>query len=44
MPGTVSFRAQKDLRLKFIHRFAVPEDKLVDAVREVLQRHGVTWE
>jgi histidyl-tRNA synthetase len=25
-------------------QFAVPEDKLVDAVREVLQRHGVTWE
>ncbi len=25
-------------------QFAVPEEKLVDAVREVLQRHGVTWE
>jgi histidyl-tRNA synthetase len=25
-------------------QFAVSEDKLVDAVREVLQRHGVTWE
>jgi histidyl-tRNA synthetase len=25
-------------------QFAVPEDKLVDAVRGVLQRHGVTWE
>ena len=24
-------------------QFAVPEDKLVDAVREVLARHGVTW-
>jgi histidyl-tRNA synthetase len=22
---------------------AVPEDKLVEAVREVLERHGVTW-
>jgi histidyl-tRNA synthetase len=25
-------------------QFAVPQDKLVDAVREVLQRHGVSWE
>jgi histidyl-tRNA synthetase len=25
-------------------QFAVPEDKLVDAVREVLARHGVTWD
>src|SRR5262245_3015786 len=25
-------------------QFAVREDKLVDAVREVLQRHGVSWE
>jgi histidyl-tRNA synthetase len=25
-------------------QFAVPEDKLVDAVREVLARHGVRWE
>jgi histidyl-tRNA synthetase len=25
-------------------QFAVPEDKFVDAVREVLQRHGVSWE
>jgi histidyl-tRNA synthetase len=25
-------------------QFAVPEDKLVEAVREVLQRHGVSWE
>jgi histidyl-tRNA synthetase len=25
-------------------QFAIPEDKLVDAVREVLQRHGVNWE
>jgi len=25
-------------------QFAVPEDKLVDAVREVLVRHGVRWE
>ena len=25
-------------------QFAVSEEKLVDAVREVLQRHGVTWE
>ena len=24
-------------------QFAVPEDQLVDAVREVLARHGVTW-
>jgi histidyl-tRNA synthetase len=24
-------------------QFAVPEDKLVDAVRDVLARHGVTW-
>jgi histidyl-tRNA synthetase len=24
-------------------QFAVPEDKLVEAVREVLARHGVTW-
>jgi len=24
-------------------QFAVPEDKLVDAVREVLARHAVTW-
>jgi len=24
-------------------QFAVPEDKLVDAVREVLARHDVTW-
>ena len=24
-------------------QFAIPEDKLVDAVREVLQRHGVAW-
>ncbi len=24
-------------------QFAVPEDKLVDAVRQVLARHGVTW-
>jgi histidyl-tRNA synthetase len=25
-------------------QFAIPEDRLIDAVREVLQRHGVTWE
>ena len=25
-------------------QFAVPEEKLVDAVREVLARHGVAWE
>jgi len=25
-------------------QFAVPEAKLIDAVREVLQRHGVKWE
>jgi len=25
-------------------QFAVSEDKLIDAVREVLARHGVTWE
>jgi histidyl-tRNA synthetase len=25
-------------------QFAVPEDKLVEAVREVLERHGVSWE
>jgi histidyl-tRNA synthetase len=25
-------------------QFAVPEDQLVDAVRKVLARHGVTWE
>ena len=25
-------------------QFAVPQDKVVDAVREVLQRHGVSWE
>jgi histidyl-tRNA synthetase len=25
-------------------QFAVPQDKLIDAVREVLERHGVTWE
>ena len=24
-------------------QFAIPEDKLIDAVREVLLRHGVTW-
>ena len=24
-------------------QFAVPEDKLVDAVRQVLARHGVAW-
>ena len=24
-------------------QFAVPEDRLVDAVREVLARHGMTW-
>jgi histidyl-tRNA synthetase len=24
-------------------QFAVPEDKLVDAVRQVLARHGVKW-
>jgi histidyl-tRNA synthetase len=25
-------------------QFAVPEEQLVDAVRKVLARHGVTWE
>ena len=25
-------------------QFAVPEDKLVEAVREVLARHNVTWQ
>jgi hypothetical protein len=24
-------------------QFAVPEDKLVEAVREVLAKHAVTW-
>jgi histidyl-tRNA synthetase len=24
-------------------QFAVPEDRLVDAMREVLARHGVKW-
>jgi histidyl-tRNA synthetase len=25
-------------------QFAVPEDKLVDAVRQVLARHGIAWD
>jgi histidyl-tRNA synthetase len=31
------------LRRQAEAQFAVPEDRLVDAVRQVLARHGVTW-
>jgi histidyl-tRNA synthetase len=31
------------LRRQAEAQFAVPEDRLVEAVRQVLARHGVTW-